>query len=73
MEGFDSIGETRTVVEDHRLEYDHYRPHSFLRDFTPVECAQEWREERRTRSADKRWTDERGPVTCSEGHARVPR
>jgi putative transposase len=45
LEVFDSMWEMRTVLEDHRLEYNHYRPHSSLRYLTPVEFAQKWREQ----------------------------
>ena len=45
MEVFDSMWELRTLLEDHRLEYNHYRPHSSLRYLTPVEFAQRWREQ----------------------------
>jgi putative transposase len=45
LEVFDSMWEMRTVLEDHRLEYNHYRPHSSLRYLTPVEFAQRWREQ----------------------------
>ena len=45
MEVFDSMWELRTLLEDHRNEYNHYRPHSSLRYLTPVEFAQRWREQ----------------------------
>jgi IS30 family transposase len=45
LEVFDSMWEMRTVLEDHRLEYNHYRPHSSLRYLTPIEFAQRWREQ----------------------------
>jgi len=45
LEIFDSMWELRTLLEDHRLEYNHYRPHSSLRYLTPCEFAQKWREE----------------------------
>jgi len=45
MEIFDSMWELRILLEDHRLEYNHYRPHSSLRYLTPVEFAQRWREQ----------------------------
>jgi len=45
MEVFDTMWELRTLLEDHRLEYNHYRPHSSLRYLTPVEFAQRWREQ----------------------------
>ena len=45
MEIFDSIWELRTLLEDHRLEYNHYRPHSSLRYLTPSEFAQKWRDQ----------------------------
>ena len=44
MEVFDTMWELRTLLEEHRLEYNHYRPHSSLRYLTPVEFAQRWRE-----------------------------
>jgi putative transposase len=50
LEVFDSMREMRTILEDHRLEYNHYRPHSSLRYLTPVEFAEKWREQNRITS-----------------------
>ena len=41
----DSMWELRTLLEDHRLEYNHYGPHSSLHYLTPSEFARKWREE----------------------------
>jgi hypothetical protein len=67
------MGRGERFVEHHRLEYDDSRPRSSLRCLTPVEFVQKWREKTETRNARKRWTAERGPVTCSGGNARVRR
>jgi len=38
-EVFTSLGEAKVLVEDHRLDYNHQRPHSALRYQTPAEFA----------------------------------
>jgi len=45
LEVFDSMWEVRTVLQDRRHAYNHYRPHSSLGYLTPVEFAEKWRAE----------------------------
>lgn len=44
-EVFDSMWEIRFILEEHRNNYNHYRPHSALSYLTPVEFATKWRAE----------------------------
>ena len=44
-EVFDSMWEIRFMLEEHRINYNHYRPHSALAYLTPVEFATKWRTE----------------------------
>ena len=44
-EVFDSMWEIRFMLEEHRNNYNHYRPHSALSYLTPVEFATQWRTE----------------------------
>ena len=46
-EVFDSMWEIRFMLEEHRKNYNHYRPHSALSYLTPVEFATKWRTENR--------------------------
>jgi putative transposase len=43
MESFNSVFEAQLLLEDWRLEYNHYRPHQSLSYQTPVEYARRWR------------------------------
>jgi putative transposase len=45
LEIFDSMWEVRTMLQDRRHSYNHYRPHSSLSYLTPVEFAEKWRGE----------------------------
>ena len=45
LEIFDSMWEIRFMLEEHRKNYNHYRPHSTLGYMTPVELATKWQEE----------------------------
>jgi len=45
---FDSMWEIRTMLEEHRQDYSHYRPHSALVYMTPIEFVAKW-------NADNRW------------------
>ena len=44
---FDSMWEIRFMLEEHRNNYNHYRPHSALSYLTPVEFATKWWAENR--------------------------
>ena len=44
-ETFDSMWEIKFMLEEHRQNYNHYRPHSALAYKTPVEFANDWRNE----------------------------
>jgi len=43
MESFNSLYEAQILLEDWRLEYNHYRPHQSLSYQTPAEYARRWR------------------------------
>jgi putative transposase len=45
MESFNSLFEAQLLLEDWRLEYNHYRPHQSLSYQTPAEYAHRWRTE----------------------------
>ena len=45
MESFDTLFEAKVLIEDWRLEYNHYRPHMSLGYQTPAEFARRWRAE----------------------------
>jgi len=45
MESFDTLFEAKVLIEDWRLEYNHYRPHMSLGYKTPAEFARHWRAE----------------------------
>jgi putative transposase len=45
MESFDTLFEAKVLIEDWRLEYNHYRPHMSLEYQTPAEFARTWRAE----------------------------
>jgi hypothetical protein len=45
MESFNTLHEAQLLVEDWRLEYNHYRPHQSLDYQTPAEYARRWRTE----------------------------
>ena len=42
MEVFNSMWELRTLSEDQRQTYNHYRPHGSLGYLTPVEFERQW-------------------------------
>ena len=44
-EVFDSMWEIRFMLEEHRNNYNHYKPHSALAYQTPIEFATKWRTE----------------------------
>ncbi len=46
MESFNTLYEAQLLLEDWRLEYNHYRPHQSLLYQTPVEYARRWMTER---------------------------
>jgi transposase InsO family protein len=39
MESFNSLFEAQLLLDDWRLEYNHYRPHQSLNYMTPAEYA----------------------------------
>jgi putative transposase len=43
MESFNSLFEAQLLLDDWRLEYNHYRPHQSLNYMTPAEYARCWR------------------------------
>jgi putative transposase len=43
LESFNSLFEAQLLLEDWRLEYNHYRPHQSLSYQTPAEYARQWR------------------------------
>ena len=45
LEIFDSMWEVRTMLQDRRHSYNHYRPHSSLSYLTPVEFSNKWHKE----------------------------
>jgi putative transposase len=48
LESFDSLFEAQVLIEDWRVEYNHYRPHQSLRYLTPAEFARRWHAEHRS-------------------------
>lgn len=46
-EQFETLKEAKVLVEDHRLEYNHRRPHSGLNYLTPAAFAASYREKRK--------------------------
>jgi transposase InsO family protein len=42
LESFNSLFEAQLLLEDWRLEYNHYRPHQSLNYATPTEYARRW-------------------------------
>jgi len=46
LESFNSLYEAQLLLEDWRLEYNHYRPHQSLNYQTPAEYAHRWRTEK---------------------------
>ena len=38
-----TVQEARLLAEQHRIEYNTYRPHSALRGRTPLKILQQWR------------------------------
>ena len=42
IEEFGSLTEARVVIEDWRIEYNTWRPHSSLGGLTPAEYAAQW-------------------------------
>ena len=43
IELFASLQETKLLAEQHRIEYNVYRPHSALQGRTPLEVLQQWK------------------------------
>jgi putative transposase len=49
MESFNNLYEAQLLLEDWRLEYNHYRPHQSLNYQTPAEYTHHWRAENQHR------------------------
>ena len=49
METFDTLFEAKVLIEDWRLEYNHYRPHMSLGHQTPAAFAHQWRQDHQPR------------------------
>ena len=43
IELFTTVQEARLLAEQHRIEYNTYRPHSALQGRKPLEVLQQWR------------------------------
>ncbi len=43
VELFASLTEAKVLAEQHRIEYNVYRPHSALQGHTPLEVLQQWK------------------------------
>jgi len=43
IELFTSLVEAKMLAEQHRIEYNVYRPHSALQGRTPLEVLQQWK------------------------------
>ena len=63
MESFNSLFEAQLLLDDWRLEYNHYRPHQSLNYMTPAEYARPLEDRQPTRTLITSWTEKRGPVT----------
>jgi putative transposase len=59
---FTSVLEARQLAEDHRMEYNTYRPHSALQGHTPLEILQQWRAACLPTSSQRNWTSKGGHV-----------
>jgi transposase InsO family protein len=49
METFNTLFEAKVLIDDWRLEYNHYRPHMSLDYQTPAAFARQWRHEHQRR------------------------
>jgi hypothetical protein len=58
MESFNSLFEAQLLLEDWRLEYNHYRPHQSLNYMTPAQyahrCTTETNQNSQSRRARRR-------------------
>jgi putative transposase len=63
IELFASVQEARLLAEQHRIEYNTYRPHSALQRRTPLETLQQWSAACLPTSSQKNWTSKGGQVT----------
>jgi transposase InsO family protein len=63
-ERFETLKEAKVLVEDHRLDYNHRRPHSSLNYMTPAAFAASYREKEKEQ---KRKKECRGYAACGRG------
>jgi len=59
---FTSVQEARLWAEQHRIEFNTYRPHLPLQGRTPLEVLQQWRAALRPTSSQRNWTSKGGHV-----------
>ena len=61
---FNTLYEAQLLLDDWRLEYNHYRPHQSLNYQTPAAYAHQWRTDNQPDPHNK-WTKKRGQVTSA--------